>query len=161
MPQKHIWPAAVGKHFKAVLMRNTGYRAISRSDLIRKFLKRITGPPENSLSNVTSVVVFGVWHRQTQWTLRIFYVRNKISFSSESFYDLKILNSENNSATTRINISCACMQLGKYIGHTFLVVSYLFSLTIFIFNIGQDKVNHTLSISEEHRVFTVLLFVNL
>lgn len=53
------------------------------------------------------------------------------------------------------------MQLGKYIGHTFLVVSYLFSLTIFIFNIGQDKVNHTLSISEEHRVFTVLLFVNL
>lgn len=41
------------------------------------------------------------------------------------------------------------------------VVSYLFSLTIFIVNIGQDKINPAHSVTEEHRVFTVLLFVNL
>lgn len=41
------------------------------------------------------------------------------------------------------------------------VVSYLFSFTIFIINIGQDKINPSHSITEEHRVFTVLLFVNL
>lgn len=40
-------------------------------------------------------------------------------------------------------------------------MSYLFSLAIFIVNIGQDKINPALSITEEHRVFTVLLFVDL
>jgi len=48
------------------------------------------------------------------------------------------------------------------IGHTvFKVVSYLFSLSIFVFIIGQDKINHTHSITEEDGVFAVLLFVNL
>lgn len=41
------------------------------------------------------------------------------------------------------------------------VVSYLFSLTISIVNIGQDKINPAHTITEEHGVFTVLLFVNL
>ena len=41
------------------------------------------------------------------------------------------------------------------------VIPYLFSLTIFIINIGQDKINPAQSITEEHWVFTVLLFVNL
>lgn len=41
------------------------------------------------------------------------------------------------------------------------VVPYLFSLTIFIVNIGQDKINPAHSVTEEHRVFAVLLFVNL
>lgn len=36
------------------------------------------------------------------------------------------------------------------------VVSYLFSLTIFILNVGQDKINPSYAITEEHRVFTVL-----
>lgn len=40
-------------------------------------------------------------------------------------------------------------------------VSYLFSLIVFIVDIRQDKINSAHSISEEYRVFTLLLFVNL
>ena len=41
------------------------------------------------------------------------------------------------------------------------VTSYLFPLTIFVVNVGQDKIHPALSITEEHRVFTLLLLVNL
>lgn len=41
------------------------------------------------------------------------------------------------------------------------VVSYLFSLTISVVHVGQDKINPAHSVTEEHRVFAVLLFVNL
>lgn len=41
------------------------------------------------------------------------------------------------------------------------IVSYLFSLTISVVHVGQDKINPAHSVTEEHRVFAVLLFVNL
>lgn len=45
--------------------------------------------------------------------------------------------------------------------HYLEVYSYLFSFTIFIVNVGQDKIDPAHSIAEEHRVFAVLLFVDL
>lgn len=39
--------------------------------------------------------------------------------------------------------------------------SYLFSFTIFFVNVGQDKIHPAHPIAEEHRVFAVLLFVDL
>lgn len=42
-----------------------------------------------------------------------------------------------------------------------LTVSYLFPFTIFVVDVRQHKVDPAPPVSEVHRVFAVLLFVNL
>lgn len=90
--------------------------------------------------------------REEQLWLFKWKTKNKFKFWSIFFKDWNIVR--------KVSVILLCWKQCKY-NLDSEVCSYLFSFTIFIVNIGQDKINPAHSITEEHWVFTLLLFVNL